>query len=62
MKEGNFRVCVHWGAATVAPVGAPKKGHVSVLEGGREGTGLLGWASTGVTGDFGEVGLALAES
>ena len=53
------------GAAAIAPVGAPKKGHMSVLEDGREaGTGLLGWASSRVTGDCGEgkVGLALVES
>ena len=50
-----------WGAAAITPAGAPKKGHVSVLEDGREGTGLLGWASSRVTGDCGEgeVGLAL---
>ena len=49
------------GAAAIAPVGAPKTGHVSVLEDGREaGTGLLGWASSRVAGDCGEgkVGLA----
>ena len=50
------------GATAVAPVGAPKKGHMSELEDGREGTGLLSWASSGVTGDCGEVGLALAEN
>ena len=53
------------GAAAIAPVGAPKKGHVSVLEDGREaGTGLLGWASSRVTGDCGEgkVGLVLVRS
>ena len=43
-------------------VGAPKKGHMSELEDGREGTGLLTWASSEVTGDCGEVGLALAEN
>ena len=53
-----------WGAAAITPVGAPKEGHVSVLEDGWEGTGLLGWASSRVTGDCGEgeVGLALVES
>ena len=48
------------GATAVAPVGAPKKGHMSELEDGKEGTGLLNWASSGVTRDCGEVGLALA--
>ena len=53
-----------WGAAAITPVGAPKKRHVSVLEDGREETGLLGWESSRVTGDCGEgeLGLALVES
>ena len=50
------------GATAVAPVGAPKNGNMSELEDGREWTGLLSWASSGVTGDCGEVGLALAEN
>ena len=50
------------GAAAVAPIGASKKGHMSLLDDGREETGLLGWASSGVTGDCGEVGLVLAET
>ena len=52
------------GEAAITPVGAPKKRHVSVLEDSRKETGLLGWASSRVTGDCGEgeVGLALVRS